>query len=89
MLPLDDGGGLHDSGVVFGMESLEWAVEEVEFEENLGLAEVTEEGVRTGSGLRILVSTDSTEALRVLTLLEDGLASLRIDFQEGVEGVGG
>lgn len=29
------------------------------------------------------------EALRVLDLLEDGLASLRIDFQEGVEGVDG
>lgn len=29
------------------------------------------------------------EALRVLDLLEDGLASLRMDFQEGVEGVDG
>ena len=35
------------------------------------------------------MSTDSMEALRVLDLLEDGLASLRMDFQEGVEGVDG
>lgn len=36
-----------------------------------------------------MVSTDNMEALRVLDLLEDGLASLRMDFQEGVEGVDG
>lgn len=35
------------------------------------------------------MSTDNMEALRVLDLLEDGLASLRMDFQEGVEGVDG
>lgn len=49
MLPLDDGGGLKDSDVGFEMESLDWVVEEVELEENLASAEVTEEGVRTGS----------------------------------------
>jgi hypothetical protein len=49
MLPLDDGGGLNDSDVGFEMESLDWVVEEAELEENLGSAEVTEEGVRTGS----------------------------------------
>lgn len=63
-------------------------VEEVELEENLGSVEVTEEGVRTGSWFWILVSTNSIEE-RVLDLLEDGLASLSRDFQEGVEGVDG
>ena len=47
ILPLD-GGGLDDRDVGFEMESLDWVVEEVELEENLGSAEVTEEGVRTG-----------------------------------------
>lgn len=48
MLPLDDGGGLEDSDVGFEMESLDWVAEETELEENLGSAEMTEEGVRTG-----------------------------------------
>lgn len=86
MLPLDDGGGRDDSDVGFEMESLDWVVEEAELEENLGSAEVTEEGVRTGRWFLMLVSTDSMEELRVPGLLEDGLASLRIDFQEGVDG---
>lgn len=51
MLPLDDGGGLEDSDVGFEMESLDWVVEEVELEENLGSVEMTEDGVRTGSWL--------------------------------------
>ena len=88
MLPLV-GGGLKDSDVGFEMESLDWVVEEAELEENLGSAEVTEEGVRTGIWLWILVSTDSREGLRALDLFEDGLASLRMDFQAGVKGVGG
>jgi len=89
MLPLDDGGGLEDSDAGLEMESLDWVVEEVELEENLGSVEMTDEGVRTGSWLWILVSTDSTEEPRVLGLLEDGVASLRMDFQEGVEGADG
>ena len=89
VLPLDNGGGLNESDVGFEMESLDCVVEEAELEENLGSAEVMEEGVRTGRWFRTLVSTDSMEELRVLALLEDGLASLRIDFQEGVVGVDG
>lgn len=89
MLPLDDGGGLEESDVGLEMESLDWVVEEAELEENLGSAELTEEGVRTASWFWILVSTDSMEESRVLGLLEDGLASLRMDFQEGVDGVDG
>lgn len=48
MLPPDDGGGLEESDVGLEMESLDCVVEEAELEENLGSAEVTEEGVRTG-----------------------------------------
>jgi len=89
VLPLDNGGGLDENDVGFEVESLECVVEEVELEENLGSAEVMEEGVRTGCWLRTLVSTDSIDGLRVLALLEDGLASLRRDLQAGVEGVDG
>ena len=88
MLPLD-GGGLRDNDVGLEMESLDWVFEEAELEENLASAEVTEEGVRTGSWAWILVSTDNREELRALDLFEDGLASLRIAFQEGVNGGGG
>lgn len=62
-------------------------VEDVELEENLASTELTEEGVRTGCWFWILVSTNNIEER--VDLLEDGLASLRMDFQEGVEGVGG
>lgn len=91
VLPLDNdnGGGLDENDLEFDMESLECVVEEAELEENLGSAEVMEEGVRTGCWFRTLVSTDSMEELRVLALLEDGLASLRMYFQEGVDGVDG
>ena len=89
VLPLDNGGALDENDVGFEVESLECVVEEAELEENLGSAEVIEEGVRTGCWFRTLVSTESMEELRVLALLEDGLASLRIAFQEGVEGVDG
>jgi len=89
VLPLDNGGGLDEKDVGFEAESPECVVEEAELEENLGSAEVMEEGVRTGCWFRTLVSTDSMEGLRMLALLEDGLASLRMDFQAGVEGVDG
>jgi hypothetical protein len=62
-------------------------VEEVELEENLASVEVTEEGVRTGSWFCIFVSTRSMEE-RAANLFE-GLVSLKIDFQAGVEGVDG
>ena len=61
----------------------------MELEEHLGSAELTEEGVRTGSWLwMLLVFTNSMEE-RVLALLVEGLARRRMAFQEGVEGVGG
>jgi hypothetical protein len=88
MLPLE-GGGLRDNDVGLEMESLDCVFEEAELEENLASAEVTEEGVRTGSCAWILVSTDNREELRAFDLFEDGLASLRIAFQEGVKGGGG
>lgn len=59
----------------------------MELEENLASVEVTEEGVRTGCWFCILVSTRSMEE-RAVNLFE-GLASLKIDFQPGVEGVDG
>ena len=89
MVVPDDGGGLDENEVGFEVESLDCVVEEAELEENLGSAEVMEEGVRTGCWFRTLVSTDSMEELRALGLLEDGLASLRKALQEGVEGVDG
>lgn len=86
-LPLE-GGGLEDREVGFEMEPLDLVVEEVELEEHLGSAELME-GVRTGSWFWILLVFTNSMEERVLDLLEEGLASRRMAFQEGVEGVGG
>ena len=87
--PLLDGGGLEENEVGFEMEPLDWVVEEVELEEHLGSVELTEEGVRTGSWFWILLVFTNSMEERMLDLLEEGLASRRRVFQEGVEGVGG